>query len=759
MSILNKYFKHSTKSKLNLGLMTSGVHYDIRIQNLLEILEKNKKDSIKIFSDTKSLEIIGYILNKTQRNENELKIICSYLEKLNKFITLLNVDKDDLESLLKNLSVHLKCEKYAKGKVVFRYGEKGHKFFIVLKGSVNILILKENKIRLTFFEYINHLIILYAIGEIGLMQKIIKSNRNCYDVNEKDIIDFVDKYNKKLEKLISSRKKNRFFNFDELDIKHLTQSLQEIYYQIEQNYSNPKEYIKLIFPYDINEKEYQNYNEKNLIIYSYFEVTKLIQGNFFGEIALEKSSSRRTATIICYEDCLFGTLSREAYNNSLREIQVKERRFNVKTLLSFKIFSNLNWNIFQNHFFNFFKIIHVSRNENVIQQGSPIHDIFFVRDGQYEMTSELSNKKIDKLIQHLRNKRNINDKNLKAYDDDDEKKRFLKICILKDKDVLGLYDIFDLDNINSVMTVKCTSGNGTLYCIERKVFLEITSRVKTVEINFIEFTNLRRRIMINRLNILRKTNEIGHIESKKENLFDNINNLLKNNIDETKVLNKYRLFSANPKNKKLSLKNNKNLFKKHASNFNLKNEKEKKIKLLINDNNSSNNKVINFKQYYESIPNKNNIQTFEKTNNYYLPKSLSYAINTDSTSFKSRNYFQRYLNSFFSGIKTTIESPKKINKDKENEKMLKIIVGSLYKKKSNSLNFKPKSKGDIYVNKMIKSRNSKSNIFVDILQYDSLYSNESKNNLSLNSFDDKSIFSKQLFTSQKSEKLIKLCKI
>ena len=149
-------------------LMTSGFHYDIRIQNLLEILEKNKKDSIKIFSDTKSLEIIAYILNKTQRNENELKIICSYLEKLNKFITLLNVDKDDLESLLKNLSVHLKCEKYAKGKVVFRYGEKGHKFFIVLKGSVNILILKENKIRLTFFEYINHLIILYAIGEIGL---------------------------------------------------------------------------------------------------------------------------------------------------------------------------------------------------------------------------------------------------------------------------------------------------------------------------------------------------------------------------------------------------------------------------------------------------------------------------------------------------------------------------------------------------------------------------------------------------------------
>ena len=119
------------------------------------------------------------------------------------------------------------------GKLLFRFGEKGQKFYIILKGSVHIMLLKENKIRLTFYEYILHLIRLYAIGESGLMQKIIKSNRYSYDIDEKEIIEFVDRYNDKLEKSLN-QKKNTLLNFDDYDIKKLTKSLQEIYSQITQ---------------------------------------------------------------------------------------------------------------------------------------------------------------------------------------------------------------------------------------------------------------------------------------------------------------------------------------------------------------------------------------------------------------------------------------------------------------------------------------------------------------------------------------------
>jgi CRP-like cAMP-binding protein len=754
-SIFNKYLKHSTKSKVKLELST-GVHYDSKIQNLLELIHKNKRESYKLFNDNKTLEIIGYILNKSQRNENELKIVYSYLETLKRFISLIGINQQNLKLLLKNISIHLKCEKYQMGKLLFRFGEKGQKFYIILKGSVHIMLLKENKIRLTFYEYILHLIRLYAIGEIGLMQKIIKSNRYSYEISEKEIIEFVDRYNDKLEKSLN-QKKNTLLNFDDYDIKKLTKSLQEIYSQITQINLNVSNYIQLTFPFNISEKEYLNFNEKKLIIYSYFEVTKTNQGDFFGEIALEKSNLRRSGSIICAEDCIFGTLSKEAYNNSIREIQIKERRNNVKTLLSFKIFSDLNWDIFQNHFFNLFKIIHVYRNENIVEQGNPIKQIYFVKEGEYEIISELSNFQIDKLILHLKNK--YNDKKIKENEYDNDKKRLLKICILKGKDVIGLYDIFDLDNINSAMTVRCISVVGTLYCIEKKIFEDITTKVKNVEINFIKFTNQRRIIMINRLNLLRKTNAIEHIETKEETLFDKLNKIFIKNNEKYNL--KFRVCSANAKCKKVkkfSLKNLPKSLQKTSSLFNIKNEKEKKKFQLIENQNIKNSY---FKKTYNSILSNND-------KNAIFGKNFSYAINTDSFSKYSRNYFSRNLNNNLTGIsfKTTNIIPQKIinlrNKltSQQSEKILKSIVGSSYKKKSNSLNFKPKSKGDIYINKMKKIANSNSNLFVDMLQYDSLYSIESKNNLTVNSMDDgKNYYSKNAINHKKKGRKIKLTNI
>ena len=64
-SLLNKYLKHSGKSKLKIGVSNTGVHYDSRIQNLLEIIHKNKKELHTIFNDNKNLEIVGNILNKS----------------------------------------------------------------------------------------------------------------------------------------------------------------------------------------------------------------------------------------------------------------------------------------------------------------------------------------------------------------------------------------------------------------------------------------------------------------------------------------------------------------------------------------------------------------------------------------------------------------------------------------------------------------------------------------------------------------------
>ena len=348
-----KSFLHSSKSRLNLGLRSSITNYDLKIQKIISYLDK-KGNNIRGILDDNLFEITAFILSKTQRNENELKILQSYLYSLKKFVSLLGVNKEEeLNPLLRNISIHLKGEKFQSGKMVFRYGDKGTKFYLILKGSISVMILKENKIRLNYYEYIVHLIKLYAIGEVELMIKIIKANKNIYDINESEIIGFVNRYNQKIEKELDPNK-NYLLKFDEIDIKNITETLNDIYFEIEQVYNNANEYMNIIFPFNINEKEFKNFNEKQLIIYSYFEITKSYPGEFFGEIALEKKGVKRSATILCSEDCLFGTLSKDAYKNSLKEIQTNERRNNIKTLMSFQIFDNLSWGIFQNNFFNYF---------------------------------------------------------------------------------------------------------------------------------------------------------------------------------------------------------------------------------------------------------------------------------------------------------------------------------------------------------------------------------------------------------------------
>ncbi len=724
-----KSFLHSSKSRLNLGLRSSITNYDLKIQKIISYLDK-KGNNIRGILDDNLFEITAFILSKTQRNENELKILQSYLYSLKKFVSLLGVNKEEeLNPLLRNISIHLKGEKFQSGKMVFRYGDKGTKFYLILKGSISVMILKENKIRLNYYEYIVHLIKLYAIGEVELMIKIIKANKNIYDINESEIIGFVNRYNQKIEKELDPNK-NYLLKFDEIDIKNITETLNDIYFEIEQVYNNANEYMNIIFPFNINEKEFKNFNEKQLIIYSYFEITKSYPGEFFGEIALEKKGVKRSATILCSEDCLFGTLSKDAYKNSLKEIQTNERRNNIKSLLSFSIFYDLHWNKFQNYFFNYFKIIHFNKNDIIINQGDPIINFFFVRKGEFEITSQLSNKQIDEIIYHLKYGNHLKDKKIKIKDYENDKSRFLRIFICKDKDIIGLYDMIDLNEKNSFVNVKCFSNKGILFSIEKKIFQEIAFKFINVKNNFIEFTNIRRKIMINRLNDLKNSSEIKDINIQKDSLFDKINNtfIYKGKKREFSESEKKRLFSASPKCKNSKISDLKKITVKKSQNSFYKIQKDKIIKLLNTKNYSIFHNAF-LKQYTKSIPVNKDLSP--------IKTSLSYRINTINTDYsykKSRNLFSRNITSFLSGnsVKNTFDSNKKSNNNnnhfKKNEKMLKKIVGYSYRQRSENLNFKVNSKNDLFVNQMkIDYNNHINKPFIDILQFDSLNTYESNN--------------------------------
>ena len=83
---------------------------------------------------------------------------------------------------------------------------------------------------------------------------------------------------------------------------------------------------------------------------------------------LYKMNKNRTATIICYENCVFGSLSKSAYNNCLRDIEVRKRRNYVNFILSFPIFTEMRWNIFESRYFNYFKLEQINHGDLIIKQ-------------------------------------------------------------------------------------------------------------------------------------------------------------------------------------------------------------------------------------------------------------------------------------------------------------------------------------------------------------------------------------------------------
>ena len=62
-----------------------------------------------------------------------------------------------MEGKLKQISIKMNYEYYVKNTVIFKYGEKGNKFYIILKGKIGFLIPKKVKCNMTEEEYLSNL--------------------------------------------------------------------------------------------------------------------------------------------------------------------------------------------------------------------------------------------------------------------------------------------------------------------------------------------------------------------------------------------------------------------------------------------------------------------------------------------------------------------------------------------------------------------------------------------------------------------------
>ena len=190
--------------------------YNKDIESLLKDMNLTLEDIFNISLD---------FLSKSSKNENETRIIASYLfsmqgltnlllETINPNDSFVNKEKHLLNDLLV-LGNTLEYEKFQKNTILIRFGEKGSKAYINLSGDVAVLIKKSYRLLLTEDEYLFYLINLIKYKEYELANITINENFKILPI---EIIDDINEDNfKKFTHSMSTKDIDKFNSFNYIE--------------------------------------------------------------------------------------------------------------------------------------------------------------------------------------------------------------------------------------------------------------------------------------------------------------------------------------------------------------------------------------------------------------------------------------------------------------------------------------------------------------------------------------------------------------
>ena len=140
------------------------------------------------------LDLVCYILKKNTKKLIENEILKIYFIKNEKLVALFKPLNISLNDMFSKLVVHIKYEKKLKDNILFKEGDKGDKFYIILKGEVGILIQQEKIVSCSFLEFIKCLMILYLYQEKSLVNKMIMNNRDLLKFDERSFATYMDAF-------------------------------------------------------------------------------------------------------------------------------------------------------------------------------------------------------------------------------------------------------------------------------------------------------------------------------------------------------------------------------------------------------------------------------------------------------------------------------------------------------------------------------------------------------------------------------------
>ncbi len=294
------------KSKKNKKVLKKG--FNVAMKNGKFNINFNTITKTSFSNEETNLECVIENLSKENRTSKECQSIMKFLEgtELVKKFKLDRMEENHLIKLLYFVSMCAEYEFLKKDDFLFRQGDPGDKFFIILKGEIRVLKHKEKLIRLTGEEYLKKVIAYYNNSEKDLLEKTLKANKDIYPIFDKDVprleeICFRIKLRKILlvnpsiidiDKLFQEYEdKFKPKDFD-IDLKYLMNIQGDNEEKAEENlklHFSIKRLSTLSTRTELTRYRYleNTFESKFVKLYEYEELVKLQSGKYFGDYAMD----------------------------------------------------------------------------------------------------------------------------------------------------------------------------------------------------------------------------------------------------------------------------------------------------------------------------------------------------------------------------------------------------------------------------------------------------------------------------------------
>ena len=161
-----------------------------------EIIDKSYNFLLNYRLKETAIEVFKLGIDK---DKTKIKFFSNYLYQLSPFNKIFSkmkqsnniYDMYELQRVLCSLSTELKYEYLDANKIIYKHGDIPDKYYILLKGEVDIIVPNEIEVMMSEFEYYYYILRLYKYQEHTLLQKVLNKNYNIYPLNKLMLEDWI----------------------------------------------------------------------------------------------------------------------------------------------------------------------------------------------------------------------------------------------------------------------------------------------------------------------------------------------------------------------------------------------------------------------------------------------------------------------------------------------------------------------------------------------------------------------------------------